>query len=528
MNFIGRFSWVGEGDGGLEAVAVTERDEPQAVIGSTLHQLAYPDNYQGHVNRKRELTEAYDHHGTVLDLQLRGEYLYAACGPDGFIAYDVANIDNKGFSERIITAPVSPLGQRFYVRSKYATCICSPSTLALDPTRKGRPENEEGRITKIGTNETPASRPPRPPKPRRHPPSICVPLHDRPRRGVDRHRQPAEHATCPGRRRRLHPPRRRPRQQLPSAGALKGGAPSFNPGGILNGARHMALYGTFAYISCNRGIVVVDLNDPLDPQVVATLGTEAGINGPRRVAFQFRYVFVCDADGVKVLDITDPRQPKAVRNKDGKMVDVPILDARDIYISRTYGYVAAGHEGLVILDLEKPEEPRRLYYPNDFPRDFNMDAGITDATAVRVGMTNASMFAYVADGRNGLKVLQLTSPEYTPTFLGFSPKPEPRLVAHYQTRGPAIALSKGLDRDRAVDESGNQLSVFNRKGARPFTLEEMQRLYLGPDHQPWYVSNVPDPNTPPIEVAPAAPAATAPPPPAAEPARPRLPFGRKH
>ena len=28
-----------------------------------------------------------------------------------------------------------------------------------------------------------------------------------------------------------------------------------------------------------------------------------------------------------------------------------------------------------------------------------------------VGTTNASLFAYVADGKNGLKVLQLTSPD---------------------------------------------------------------------------------------------------------------------
>jgi hypothetical protein len=35
-----------------------------------------------------------------------------------------------------------------------------------------------------------------------------------------------------------------------------------------------------------------------------------------------------------------------------------------------------------------------------------------------------------------------------------------------------------LDRDRAVDESGNQVSVFGRIGSRPFTLAEMQRLYL--------------------------------------------------
>jgi hypothetical protein len=45
-------------------------------------------------------------------------------------------------------------------------------------------------------------------------------------------------------------------------------------------------------------------------------------------------------------------------------------------------------------------------------------------------------------------------------------------------RGPALAVSKGIDRDRAVDESGNQLAVFGRRGARPFNREEMDRMYL--------------------------------------------------
>ena len=53
-----------------------------------------------------------------------------------------------------------------------------------------------------------------------------------------------------------------------------------------------------------------------------------------------------------------------------------------------------------------------------------------------------------------------------------------RLIAHRHTHGPALAISKGLDRDRAVDESGDQVSIFNRIGSRPMTLEEMQRLYL--------------------------------------------------
>ena len=40
--------------------------------------------------------------------------LYAAMGAGGFRVFDVANIDNKDFSERMVTAPVSPLGQRLY------------------------------------------------------------------------------------------------------------------------------------------------------------------------------------------------------------------------------------------------------------------------------------------------------------------------------------------------------------------------------------------------------------------------------
>src|SRR5258708_19781502 len=92
-------------------------------------------------------------------------------------------------------------------------------------------------------------------------------------------------------------------------------------------------------------------------------------------------------------------------------------------------------------------------------------------------MVSSSLFAYVADGRNGLRVVQLFSPPDNPAFGGFSPRPTPKLIATYQTHGPALAVSKGIDRDRAVDESGNQLPVFGRRGARPFNAQPMTRLY---------------------------------------------------
>ena len=170
--------------------------------------------------------------------------------------------------------------------------------------------------------------------------------------------------------------------------------------------------------------------------------------------------------------MTDPERPRIV---DRAMVAMP--DARDIYISRTNGYVAAGRDGLMIVDLETPTEPKLALQYTD-------DGKLNDATAVKIGMTNSCLYAYVGDGHNGLKVLQLTSADErddTPDYMGFSPMPKPREIAHLHTEEPCIAISEGLDRDRAVDESGHQLAVFGRKGARPLNYEEQRSLYLKPD-----------------------------------------------
>ncbi len=56
----------------------------------------------------------------------------------------------------------------------------------------------------------------------------------------------------------------------------------------------------------------------------------------------------------------------------------------------------------------------------------------------------------------------------------------PELIAWARTPSPAIAMSKGLDRDRAVDETGGQIAVFGRLGSRPFTRPEMERMFRTP------------------------------------------------
>ena len=430
VNFIGRYAYVGEGGHGFEAVAVTERDEPQAVIGSRLHELAYPAEFAAHQKRGQKLQEAYHHHGEVLSLQLRGEYLFAAEGHAGLRVYDVAQVDNKGFSERVVSAPVSPLGQKLYVDTKDATFVALPATMTIDPTRAQLPANQEQPV---------------------HPLYDYAFVTDR-----------EEGLVVVG-------PLATLLDGNPSNNFVKRAA-TFNPDGKLSGATSMWLAGTIGYVTTPRGLVVVDLDDPKQPKLLYEVG--APLREPRAVAVQFRYGFVTDAEGLKVLDVTDvtnrkrPGPPRVVES-----ASLPIREAHGLYLARTYAYVAAGSQGLVIVDIEKAEQPR-------IDQVFDAGGQLNDARDVKLGMTNGSAFAYVADGKNGLRVVQVVSANDTPGAYGFSPRPTPQLVASYPTEGPALAVSRGLDRDRAVDETGHQLAVFGRRGARPLNLEEQQRLYL--------------------------------------------------
>ena len=456
VNFIGRYAWVAQGEHGLAAVEVTERDEPQTVKGSSFQKVAYPQRFDQHRQHNGQLEIAHHHTGSdivdnlfrskakakVQGVFARGEYLYAACGEAGLRVFDIAFTDHKGFSERVSTAPVSPLGQKFFVSTRNATSVCAPTTMAPDPTREAtrlaHPENKEPAI------------------PLAYGFLYVTDLYE----GV----------------------------VLVNAATLLDGDPTnnflkkdlaFNPNGILNGAKSMCFVGTLGYVCCEAGLVVVDFDNPTQPRVVAILGDKE-IQGARAVQAQFRYAFVCDEQGVKVLDITHPQKPQL-------RATLPLNDARNIYLSRTYAFVAGGSQGLVILDIEKPESPK-------VDQIYDAKGTINDLYDVKLGITYSSQFAYLADGKNGMKVVQLTSPD-TPGSPGFSPRPTPVLIARHKSKhgNEALAISRGLDRDRAMDESGHQIAVFGRLGARPLSLSETQKMYLNKG-VPWFVED--DPKSP--------------------------------
>jgi len=248
---------------------------------------------------------------------------------------------------------------------------------------------------------------------------------------------------------------------------------TWNESGVLKGARHLTIGGDMVYVAADAGIVILDLADPLKPQLVATVP----LRDARASALQFPVSFRGRRGRIRRDRRDRPAKPRLVASS-----RVALADARRVYVARTYAYVAAGREGLAIIDVEKPEAPKLM-------TKFTADGKLDDARDVIVGSTNASAFAYVADGRKRAQGGPAHLAGKQPKFYGFSPEPKPRLIAWRETASPAIALAKGLDRDRAVDETGGQIAVFGRIGSRPFTREEQERFYLRPDGSVWTVED---------------------------------------
>lgn len=463
VNFFGRYAWVGA-EKGVYGVVWTEGDEPQAAIGSSFHKIAYPKNYQQHIDNGKVLWgskqrgydfPAFEHHARIInDLTLRGEYLYTADGPAGLNVFDVANIDQKGFSERMVTAPVSPIGQRTYVRSPYATSVALPSTLINDPYRVKLPENEE--------------------QPH-HPMYGYVFVTDREKGlyvvnvGTLFNGNPEDNF--------LHKAKLKGSSDVPVDGktliSYKGDDDGligeyFNPGGILTGAEYVVCAGHRLFICTPRGLAIVDVNEPERPRLIAEVA-DGFIRNAKCVSIQFRYAFVTDEEGLKVVDITNPARPRPIRG-----AVVRLGDPHKLYVARTYAYVANGHEGLAIIDVENPERPRLV-------QNFTANGKLNDCRDVKIGSIAASMYALVADGHNGFQVVQMISPDSVQGHYGFSPAPAPKLIATYHTHHAALSITRGLDRDRVVDETGGQTVVFGRRGARPFNLKEMEAFYKHDD-----------------------------------------------
>jgi len=438
LNFLGEFAFIAENGHSITAVKVTEGDEPQPVIGSSFDKILYPESYAKFEQGGRKLTLAHRRLAPkIVGLAVRGEYVISAEGSAGFKLYDIANINNKQFAQRIVQHVNSPLGEGSVVHSPDATSIFFPSSLPVALDRVVMSQNREQQIHELYRY------------------ALATDSKD----GL----------------------------LLIDVNTLTDANPEnnflratvrFNPDGQLTGAMKVRTWGHYAYVVSEKtGLSVVDLNNPLKPRLVY-VSAPGELAGARAIELQLRYALVLDRSGMKTFDITNPEKPVLVPGS-----AVPMADARGLTIFRTKALVAAGAQGLAIIDVADPEHPGA-------PQMFNAGGKLNDTSDVQAAETNVSYFAYVADGKNGLQIVSLIEPD-NPGYQSFAPDITPRLLASFPTTGRAVAVAQPSIRDRYVDESGNQIGVTSRLGSRPFNADEIRSVLFYPDGKLMKVGNKP-------------------------------------
>ena len=209
------------------------------------------------------------------------------------------SIANKGVSERIVTAPFSPLGQDTHVDTQQRHLHGA----ADQPADRARLRNDAPRRCATASNQEQAF----------HPIYNYAVVTD------------AEEGLI-----------------LVDVNTLADGDPrnnnlkravTWNEDGVLDGARHITLAGHYRLYRRRRAgwwwsTSTIRCSRATSPTVPLT--------DARASALQFRYLWVTDAEGLKLFDVTHLAEPVPVPS-----ATVPLADARRIYLARTYAYVAA-------------------------------------------------------------------------------------------------------------------------------------------------------------------------------------------
>lgn len=200
---------------------------------------------------------------------------------------------------------------------------------------------------------------------------------------------------------------------------------------VLEASSDVLVAGNYAYVG-DEGIKVVDVSDPADPFVVGYYEAPPPLMGADRLALAGDYAYTADtAGGFRVIDVSDPADPTLKGSCDcgGSNLDVadtyaylawgslkvvdtsnpnnphqvasyvpPKVDATDVDVAGGYAYVAAGEDGLRIVEITDPLSPTE-YSLFDPPGSF-------------AGVQVSGDYAYVADAQNGLRVINIADPQY--------------------------------------------------------------------------------------------------------------------
>ena len=174
-------------------------------------------------------------------------------------------------------------------------------------------------------------------------------------------------------------------------------------GVTLSADGNTAIVYTNSALFTTYGIKIVNVSDPANPVVTATLNSIDA----QDVKIVGNYAYIANgSSGLKVINLSNTAQTGSV---DTTTAFLDTEYSRGLAVLGNYAYVADGAEGLHIVNITTPLTPTTT----------NMGTYNTDGTAygVAVQAVGNKTYAYVADGTNGLVVLDVSTPTATPTKL---------------------------------------------------------------------------------------------------------------
>jgi len=153
--------------------------------------------------------------------------------------------------------------------------------------------------------------------------------------------------------------------------------------------------GSVAFVAAGgAGLVMVDVSDPTQPTVGATLAVGTNAEDVRVVGGR---AYVAGGTVLAIVDVSDPAVPKLLGSAD------TTGDARDVAVAGNLAAVAESATGIELFDVGDPRAPRRI-------------AGLAIPGSAK-GIDLAGSVAVVAAGSGGVQVVDVSKPA-SPAVVG--------------------------------------------------------------------------------------------------------------
>jgi len=181
-------------------------------------------------------------------------------------------------------------------------------------------------------------------------------------------------------------------------------------------AYDVAVSGNYAFVLTGSMLQIFDISSSASPVLAGsyydTLGRFDGVT----VSGSYAYL-AASYNGLQIMNISNPAHPVLVGAYDDTN---GYIYARDLSVSGSYAYVVIGESGLEtgslrIMNISNPAHPVLV--------------GTCDTPGSAYSVTVSGSYAYVADYRSGLEIIDISNPA------------NPVLVGNYDTRGQAQGVT---------------------------------------------------------------------------------------